>query len=216
MPSPDDVRTPVPSDEKRSPVSTNATVDRVAQTNTPILPVLAQRWSPRSFVADEAIDEQKLAAALEAARWSASAANSQPWRLIVARRGTAAFARVADTLVGFNSVWASSAGALIVAIYEVTGPEGEPRPWAQYDLGQAMAHFSVQAHASGLHVHTMGGFDADAIATAFELPDDLRALTVTAVGELAPAEQLGDETLIARETAPRERKPLSEIVLVDE
>ncbi|MFL2000728.1 nitroreductase family protein [Microbacterium sp. A1-JK] len=190
--------------------------DRVARTDTPILPVLAERWSPRSFVADETIDEQKLASAIEAARWSSSAANSQPWRFIVARRGTEAFTRIAATLAGFNGAWAGSAGALVVAAYEQAGPEGEPRPWAQYDLGQAMAHFTIQAHATGLHVHTMGGFDADAVSAAFELPARIRPLTVTAVGVLAPAEALGDETLIARETAPRERRPLSEIVLVDQ
>ena len=197
-------------------MSTDTLTDRVAQTETPILPVLAERWSPRSFIADEPIDEQKLAAALEAARWSSSAANSQPWRFLVARRGSEAFHRIAATLAGFNGVWAGSAGALVVAAYEVTGSEGEPRPWAPYDLGQAMAHFSVQAHASGLHVHTMGGFDADAIAETFDLPDSIRPLTVTAVGALAPAENLGDETLIARETAPRVRRPLSEVVLVND
>ncbi|MFG6444679.1 nitroreductase family protein [Microbacterium sp. P06] len=197
-------------------MSMDTATDRVAQTATPILPVLAERWSPRSFVADEAIDEQKLTAALEAARWSSSAANTQPWRFIVARRGSESFARIVSSLKGFNSVWADAAGALVVAAYEVTGPEGEARPWAQYDLGQAMAHFSVQAHGSGLHVHTMGGFDADALAETFALPENIRPLTVTAVGALAPAERLADEALIARESAPRVRRPLSEIVLVDE
>jgi len=197
-------------------MSTDTVIDRAARTDTPILPVLAERWSPRSFVADEPIDEQKLAAALEAARWSSSAANSQPWRFLVARRGSEAFDSIAATLAGFNGVWAGAAGALVVAAYEETGPEGEPRPWASYDLGQAMAHFSVQAHASGLHVHTMGGFDAQAVSATFDLPARIRPLTVTAVGELAPAEALGDETLISRETAPRERRPLSEIVLIDQ
>jgi nitroreductase len=197
-------------------MSIDVTTDRAAQTGTPIHPVLAERWSPRSFVADQPIDEQKLAAAIEAARWSASAGNAQPWRFLVARRGSGAFDSIAATLRGANRVWAGAAGALVVAAYEASGPDGAERPWAQYDLGQAMAHFSVQAHADGLHVHTMGGFDADAIASSFGLAENIRPLTVTAVGELAPAERLGDEALISRETAPRVRRPLSEIVLIDE
>jgi nitroreductase len=189
---------------------------RRAETSAPIHPTLAERWSPRSFVADEKIDEQKLASALEAARWAPSAANSQPTRLLVARRGSDAFSRIAATLMGFNSAWAGSAAVLVVAAYEQTDEKGAMRPWAQYDLGQAMAHFSVQAHADGLHVHTMGGFDAVALAEAFGLPENIRPLTVTAVGTLAPAEALANETLIARESAPRTRRPLDEIVLVNQ
>ena len=42
---------------------------RTAVTSTPILDVLAQRWSPRAFDPSAVIDETKLTAALEAARW---------------------------------------------------------------------------------------------------------------------------------------------------
>lgn len=189
---------------------------RRAETSAPLHRTLAERWSPRSFAADETIDEAKLTSALEAARWAPSAANSQPTRLLVARRGSEAFSRITATLKGLNGLWAGSAAVLVVAAYEQTDETGAVRPWAQYDLGQAMAHFSVQAHADGLHVHTMGGFDAVAVAEAFGLPENIRPLTVTAVGMLAPAEALANEILIARESAPRTRRPLDEIVLVDQ
>lgn len=196
-------------------MSNSVLFDRPAETSVAILPVLSERWSPRSFQAEEPIDEARLSAALEAARWSPSAGNSQPWRFIVARRGSDAFARIVATLRGANGAWAGSAGALVVAAYETEDAEGTPRPWAAYDLGQAMAHFSIQAHADGLHVHTMGGFDPDALAETFALPENLRPLSVTAVGSLAPAEALSNEMLIARESAPRTRRALEEIVLVD-
>jgi nitroreductase len=196
-------------------MSTDILFDRPAETSVAILPVLTERWSPRSFQADEPVEETKLAAALEAARWSPSAGNSQPWRFIVARRGSDAFSRIVATLRGANGAWAGSAGALVVAAYEASDAEGTLRPWAQYDLGQAMAHFSIQAHADGLHVHTMGGFDADAVTEAFALPENVRPLSVTAVGSLAPAHALTDEALIAREGAPRTRRALDEIVIVD-
>lgn len=196
-------------------MTVNTATSRAAETSVPLLPALAERWSPRSFDPAETIDERKLIAAIEAARWSPSAGNSQPWRFIVARRGSDAFTRITGTLTGTNSLWAGTAGALVVALHETTDARGQVRPWGEYDLGQAMAHFSVQAHVEGLHVHTMGGFDAAALTAAFDLPDELRPLTVTAVGTLAPAEHLADEVLIARESAPRIRLPLEEIVLLD-
>lgn len=191
------------------------TLSRTAETSTPILEVLAERWSPRAFDATAPVDETKLSAALEAARWSASASNSQPWRFIVARRGTDAFATVESALLGFNSAWAGSAGALIVALAETVDEEGKGRPWAQYDVGQAVAHLSVQAHADGLHVHQMGGFDADALRTAFGLPAALTPLSVSAVGVLGSPELLPEKTR-ERETAPRSRRALAESLLVDE
>ena len=191
--------------------TTRPAFDRAASTSAPILPTLAERWSPRSFDAAKPIDETVLTAALEAARWSPSAANSQPARFIVARRGTPEFDTVAATLMGFNSAWAGSAAVLIVAVAEVADADGKPRRWAEYDLGQAMAHLSVQAHHDGLHVHQMGGFDA----AAFSLPEALVPVTVTALGHLAPADALPDETLRARETAPRTRVPLADLLLTN-
>lgn len=185
------------------------TSNRTATTSIPILEVLAERWSPRAFDPAEPIDETKLTAALEAARWSPSAANSQPWRFIVARRGSAEFAAIESALIGFNAAWAGSAGALVVAIAETTDVDGKPRPWAQYDLGQAMAHFSVQAHADDLHVHQMGGFDADALRASFRLDGNLLPLSVTAVGNVGSPDQLPEGTR-EREVAPRERRPLEE------
>ncbi|NQX34913.1 nitroreductase family protein [Herbiconiux sp. VKM Ac-2851] len=187
--------------------------DRAASTSAPILPTLADRWSPRSFDAAKPIDETVLTAALEAARWAPSAANSQPARFIVARRGTPEFDAVASSLLGFNSVWAGSAAVLIVAVAEVVDAEGKPRRWAEYDLGQAMAHLSVQAHHDGLHVHQMGGFDVAALTEAFSLPASLVPLTITALGHLASADALPDDALRARETAPRTRLPLADLLL---
>lgn len=195
-------------------LTTDSTV-RTAQTSTPINGVLAERWSPRSYDASAPLDEQKLTAALEAARWAPSAANSQPSRFIVARRGSGAFDTIAANLMGFNSVWATSAGALIVGVAEVTDLDGKARPWAKYDLGQALAHFSVQAHHDGLHVHQMGGFEAAGLREAFAIDERFEPVSVATVGVLAAPDAL-PEALREREVAPRQRKPLSELVLVNE
>lgn len=192
---------------------TIATPSRTAVTSAPIHEVLAERWSPRSFDPKVEVPAEKITAALEAARWSASAANSQPWRFIVARRDTAEHATIVENLMGFNREWASSAAVLIVNIAAVTAEDGTPLRWAQYDLGQAVAHLSVQAHHDGLHVHQMGGIEVDGLRAAFDIAPDLEPISVTALGVLGTPEALASEVLREREIAPRSRRPLDELVL---
>ncbi|WP_431219184.1 nitroreductase family protein [Leifsonia xyli] len=189
------------------------TSSRSADTSAPLLPVLADRWSPRSFDPAIGIDDLTLRSALEAARWSPSAGNTQPWRFIVARRGSEAFDTIVANLAGFNTVWAASAAVLIVAVAEVITADGAEQRWATYDLGQAVAHLSIQAHHDGLHAHQMGGFDPEGLRTVFGLEERFVPVSVTALGALGDAEAL-PEPLRTRETQPRTRRPLDEIVSI--
>ncbi|OUM41801.1 nitroreductase family protein [Arthrobacter sedimenti] len=190
-----------------------ATTTRSADTRVPILAELAERWSPRSFDPQATISEDQLDALLEAARWAPSASNNQPRRFIVARRGTSAFDTIVSALVGFNAAWAHNASALIVGIAETSSVEGDVRPYAEYDLGQAVAHLSVQAEAEGLVTHQMAGVEWDRIVAAFDLSDNMKPMTITAVGTVDEADRL-PEALAERETAPRRRLPLEELVLL--
>lgn len=183
---------------------------RTAQTSAPVLDTLAERWSPRAFDATHAFSEGALRGVFEAARWAPSANNSQPWRFILARRGSDSFAKIEDSLAGFNKMWAGSAAALVVNIAEVANAEGNPQPWAEYDLGQAVAHLSVQAHAEGLYVHQMGGFDRAAISAAFTLEERFVPVSVMVIGAIGTAEQL-PEPLRERELAPRTRIDLEDL-----
>jgi len=185
-----------------------------ADTDAPILDVLAERWSTRVFDPATPIDENALASALEAARWAPSANNTQPWRFVVARRGSVAHAQIVDALMGFNQSWATDAAALVV-FASSAALDGKPLPWAAYDTGQAAAHFTVQAHASGLHTHQMGGFDRDAIAAAFGFGDDIVAVTVMAVGALGDIDA-APEALRERELAPRVRRPIAESLIAND
>ena len=190
------------------------TESRRAETASPIHDLLADRWSPRSFDPDFTVSEDAVTALLEAARWAPSAANLQPRRFVVARRGGEAFQAVADALSEGNRPWAPDASLFVVAIALTRDEQGAAHRWAEYDAGQAMAHLTVQAHALGLHVHPMGGFDPEALALAFDLPEHAVPISVTAVGAVAPADRL-PERYRAREAAPRTRLPLDELVLVD-
>lgn len=202
-------RSPAFSHTQGDPVS--FTLDRAARTDTPILDVLAQRWSTRVFDPETPVDEAGLAAALEAARWAPSANNSQPWRFVVARRGTSAHAAVVEALIGFNQQWAADAAALVVFAAEME-QDGRPMPWAAYDTGQAAAHFTVQAHASGLYTHQMGGFDRAAIAAAFDLGAHVEAVTVMAIGTLGDIAGAPD-AIRERESVERTRRPIAELVV---
>ncbi|MGA7688668.1 MAG: nitroreductase family protein [Jiangellales bacterium] len=173
--------------------------------------LIADRHSPRSFDPAHELDDESLVTLLEAARWAPSSMNHQPWRLVVARRGTDAHADVFDTLMPGNQRWAGDAAALVVAIAEHSR-DGHPIATAQYDLGLAVAQMTTQAQAMGLHVHQMGGFDTTAAREVLSLSDDLVPMVVVAVGRRDVPDRLPDD-LRARETAPRSRRPLDETVL---
>jgi nitroreductase len=191
------------------------TISRAADTEAALLPSLAERWSPRGYDRTAVIDETTLNTVLEAARWAPSASNMQPSRYIVARRGSASFATIHNAMIGFNQAWADAASVLIVNVAELwASPEAE-NPWARYDLGQAVAHLSIQAQHEGLHTHQMGGYDSAAIAEAFGLRDTQAIVSIIALGVLADVSTLPAE-LLERESAPRTRKSLDELVLVND
>ncbi len=60
-----------------------------ADTRVAVQPVLATRWSPRSF-SSRPVSSEDLLACLEAARWAPSSFNEQPWRYLVTTKGESA------------------------------------------------------------------------------------------------------------------------------
>lgn len=186
--------------------------DRTADTTAALHPLLANRWSPRGFDANYVLSDDELTTVLEAARWAPSAANSQPWRFLVGRRGDATFGAIADLLAVGNQAWAPRASALLVAVADPGAPGSPMAPWALYDTGQAVAHLSVQAEELGLTVHQMGGFDAPGVIERFRLDAGLQPIAAIALGRLDPTAQL-PEPLAERERAPRVRRPLTELLL---
>src|SRR5579859_3768029 len=185
---------------------------KTATTTVPVHPLLAERWSPRGFDQVHELADDRLTALLEAARWAPSAANSQPWRFLVARRGEEAHARLFAALAPGNQAWAGTASALVLVAARTAGDDGRPQPWALYDTGQAVAALVTQAQADGLAVHQMGGFDTEAVRTGFGLGQALTPVVILAVGRQDGAAAL-PEHLVARETAPRTRHPLGDLLL---
>ncbi|MGA7858630.1 MAG: nitroreductase family protein [Terracidiphilus sp.] len=176
-----------------------------------VTPVIRQRWSPRSFT-DREVSVSDLMKVFEAARWAPSSSNEQPWRFLVGLRNSATHAKIAATLVGFNQSWAPKAPVLILGTAHTKfSRNGNPNAYALYDLGAAAAFVILQASALGIATHQMGGFDRDAARQAFEIPEDYALGSVMALGYQGEPGALSNEKLIENETAPRTRKPLSEV-----
>lgn len=193
----------------RRPVSTSP-ADRHAETRVPIHPHIAARWSPRAFDPDAELSGDDLLAMLEAARWAATWGKRQPVRFVVGVRGDEAFATLASLLKRGNS-YAHSAGALILLCAD-QGPDEKTALYSAVDAGAAMASLSIEAVARGLHVHPMAGFRVDEAPALLGLPDGVQPLMIIAVGMLGDYATATPE-IVERDSLPRERLPLEEIVL---
>jgi nitroreductase len=187
-------------------------MDKRAVTVVPIHPLIAERWSPRSFDEGATLSDHDLLAILEAARWAPSASNVQPWRLFVGLRGDAIFSTIHANLMGFNKSWTPDASALIMVAATRETPDRKTIKTASLDAGLAISSMLIQAQALGLHTHPMAGFHREEMLSALHAPVGLEALVVIAVGTQAPAENFEAETY-EREIAERTRMSLSEIVL---
>jgi nitroreductase len=74
-----------------------------------------------------------------------------------------------------------------------------------------MQNLVVQATASGIYVHQMGGFSADKARVEFNIPDAHEAVTMFAAGYLGDPATLPEKNRES-ELSPRTRRPLQEFV----
>ncbi|NES16481.1 MULTISPECIES: nitroreductase family protein [Micromonospora] len=180
-----------------------------------LTPLLAFRWSPRAFDPDAELTGDEAASLLEAARWAPSAGNAQPWRFALGHRQDETWKRILVTLPEPDQGWARHASALVVGAH--TGAPSTAADYgsaerAAYDLGQAVAHLTVQATALGLHVRQLTRFDRGRLGTELDLPAGVRPLVVAAVGRLGDPAALPAD-LHTRETALRHRHPLAALLI---
>lgn len=186
-----------------------------AQVAYPIHPLLQKRWSPRAFAA-RPVEAEKLLSILEAARWSASSNNAQPWNFIVGTRDSQeTFTKLVNTLKEGNAAWAAQAPVLILTVAKMTTKDGQPHGHALHDVGLAVQNLTIQAAALDLYVRQMAGFYPEKARELFHIPADYAPVTVLAIGYLGDPDLL-DETSRTRELTPRVRKPLREFVFEGE
>ena len=175
-------------------------------------PLLAARWSPSSFDGSHELTPAEVEVLLEAARWAPSAGNSQPWAFIVGRRGDPTHKRLVRHLAGSSATWAPTAGLLLASLAHryVEGTDWEYSEFSLYDLGQAVAHLTLQAQALGLHTRQFRAFDRDGVTTEFAVPEHWEVTTMVAVGRAASVSAPRPSGML---TAPpsRQRKPINDV-----
>ncbi len=187
----------------------------IAPVEHPIHALLTERHSPYAFDPAREVSEVDLSSLFEAARWTMSSYNAQPWRYIVGVRGRsqATWDTLHQVLLEGNQPWAANAPVLALGVIEKHFEyNGKPNKAAAHDLGAASAMLTLEATARGLVVHQMIGIDPDAAHGAFGLADSQEALTGLAIGyegtpDVIPAQYA------ERDEAPRERKPLADIII---
>lgn len=187
-------------------------MEKPAETAHPIEELLRRRWSPRAF-AERPVEPEKLASMFEAARWSASSFNEQPWSFIVATRDDVTeFARLLSCLIESNQTWASRAPVLIVSVARLNfAQSGKPNSHAIHDVGLATAQMINQAMAVGLFAHPMAGLYPDKVRELYGVPEGYSPIAAIAAGYAGDPAAL-TESQRQREVAPRARKPQEEFV----
>jgi nitroreductase len=167
------------------------------------------RWSSRAM-SGEPIAEAELMVLFEAARWAPSSGNSQPWRILYARRDSQHWHTFAGLLTESNHVWAQHAAALVLFVSRTVTDTGRASVTHSFDTGAAWENLALQGSLSGLVVHGMQGFDYQRARTELRIPDEFHVEAMAAIGRPAPVETL-PEHLRARDT-PNSRRPLEQTV----
>jgi nitroreductase len=178
----------------------------------PVHPLIVGRRSILAF-ASASVEPETLASLMEAARWTPSSMNEQPWSFIVATKTNRSdFDRLLGCLVEFNVQWAQHAPVLLLSVAKLTFEStGELNRHAFHDVGQAIANLTFQATMSGLVVHQIAGFDVEKARHEFSIPQDFEPVAAAAIGYPGNSAEL-PEKLRKRDTSPRKRKPLTNFV----
>ncbi len=190
-------------------------MNRAAPTEHSIHDLLRQRFSPYAFDPNRTVAQADLQALFEAARWSMSSYNAQPWRYIVGvrERNPELWEQVHGVLVAGNQPWAKNAPVLALGVVEHNFEyNGKPNKAAVHDLGAASASLTFEATARGLCVHQMIGIEPDKAREVFELSGSLEPLTGLAIGYLGDASVV-DPEYAERDSNERQRKPMDELII---
>ena len=162
--------------------------------------LIKQRYSVRAYKPDP-VEEEKLQQVLEAARLAPSAANRQPFQLIVIKTA----GREKELRRIYHRSWFHQAPLVICAV-GLPGEAWSRRDGKNYvgvDTTIAMDYITLAATDLGLGTCWVAAFDPEAAREVLNLPDTAEPVAFTPLGY--PADQL----------KPKERKLLSKLVRYD-
>jgi len=193
----------------------NSIIDNHAVTDHPIHDLLRKRWSARAF-SSRRVEKTKLFSILEAARWTPSSRNEQPWRYIIFTTDNPSRLLEAQSVLLESNSFAKQAPILICAITKKTYTDSlELNRLYFHDLGAANENMFLECFNQGLIMHEMGGFNVKLAKEIFNIPDDYEVGIMIAVGYQGTNDSLPEKFKV-KNTKPRERKHLSEIAFLED
>lgn len=160
--------------------------------------LIARRYSVRAYKPDP-VEEDKLLKVLEAARLAPTAANRQPFQIIVVHTE----GRKEELGKIYHRPWFVQAPLILCAV--VVPAQGwvrsdDHRRYLDVDVAIVMDHLILQAANLGLGTCWIAAFNAREARQALGLPDEVEPLIFTPLG-------YPDDSL-----RPKERKPLTDLV----
>lgn len=172
-------------------------------------PLFYQRWSPRAFK-KIAIPEQNLTAIFDAARWSPSCYNEQPWLFVTSSR-LDDFDIFLRLLLANNQSWAKNASLIgFIFAKKTFTHNGVENNLSVFDCGAAWMALTLQAAKYGIYAHGMGGIKRDIIASTLNIStQDFDLICGFALGVIDLPDTLDKNTKLKEKPSPR--KPLDAI-----
>jgi nitroreductase len=160
--------------------------------------LIKKRYSVRAYKPDP-VEDEKLQQVLEAARLAPTAANRQPFQLIVIHTA----GRETELRRIYHRSWFTQAPLVICAcvVPKQAWRRGEDgKNYGYVDVAIVVDHITLAAASLGLGTCWVGAFNVKAAREVLNLPPDVEPVAFTTLGY--SADQL----------RPKERKKLSELV----
>lgn len=179
-----------------------------------IIAAIGERRAYRAISA-EPLPEDSIRRIVEAGSLAPSCYNNQPWRVVAASGES--LGRLREALAEGNA-WATAA-PLIVALAVRASDDcrlDDGRDYALFDAGLFAMNLMTQACAEGLTAHPIAGYNPKKAKAALGIPADYVLAVLIIVGKPGAA----DDSMLKdwqkqAEHAPRQRKPLGELVYRD-
>ena len=168
-----------------------------------VIEVIANLFSPR-FFSDGKIPKNHINSIFEAARWTPSGRNHQPWFFYLVKKESLFYQKLFSTLNEYNQKWAKSAPVLILGCTLVKNQFGE-NPFAVYDLGASVMSLILQAQSLGYYGRQIGLFDKEKVREIFKLDESMEPFIIIALGKIGNYKNASEE-VIKMDLDPRPRK----------
>tara|TARA_A100001011_G_C14209205_1_gene799147 strand:- start:3 stop:584 length:582 start_codon:yes stop_codon:yes gene_type:complete len=169
--------------------------------------LFVHRWSPRAFK-KFLIEDESIKKIFDAARWSPSCSNEQPWRFYTAKCSSSIFPNFVSFLSEGNQTWAKTASLIgFLTAKRFFERKEMINNLSDFDCGAAWMSLTLQASLEGLHTHGMGGINREKVSEYLKLDiDKEKVLMGFVIGKLAESEVI-EVSLRSREK-PSDRKDL--------